>query len=66
MRHLFPPTLREKNSQMAKVEKLNIGLAHVNDITEGLVYNNVCSKDAVSAYAQIKESKNGSMSANTL
>ena len=39
---LIPPP--KKKSQTAKMEKSNIGLAHVNDISEGLVYNTVCAR----------------------
>ena len=37
----LPP---QKNSQTTKVEKSNIGLANINDITEDLVYNKVCTQ----------------------
>jgi hypothetical protein len=58
--HLFPPS--KKNSQTAEVEKSNTGLAHVNDITEGLVYNKVCAQRMLCQL--MPKIKTGSMSAN--
>lgn len=53
-------------SQTATAEKLNIGLAHVNEIIEGLANKNVCLMGAVTAHAWNEESKTGSMPAITL
>ena len=36
--------LVKKNSPTTEVEKLNIGLVHINEITEGLAYNKVCAQ----------------------